>query len=148
MSYYTDIEFLPLVIWEKCQNGELFHLRKNPESGTEEQDIETWQELNYQYAEEFGVSRQHQKYLLLKKKLLMLELELIETGNRILINDIRRAKSEIQELYSKNDSEETSIDESLIWLSKFMGFFLNKNDLMTKQYYLLVKQYGKANKQI
>lgn len=149
MSYYDDIEFLPLTIWEKCQNGELFHLRKELESGTDEQDIEVWQDLNYQYAEEFGLSRHHQKYLLLKKQLMILELRMLETGNRMLLNDIRMVKSEITELSKGNESQDSvSIDDSLIWLSKFMGFFLNKNDLMTKQYYLLVKQYGKANQKV
>lgn len=147
MSYYTSIEFLPLTIWEKCQAGELELLRLEPEKGTPEEDQEVWQALNYQYMEEFGIDRMQQKYAQLRKSLISKELELIETGNRIILNEIRRIKNEISSLFSEQrQSEGMSIDDSLVYLSKFMGFFLQKSQLMTKQYFTLLKQYGKANK--
>ena len=38
-----------------------------------------------------------------------------------------------------------TIDESLIYLSKFMGYRLNPKEITVIEYYTLLDHYGKAN---
>lgn len=117
---------MPLYNWEKCQNGDLTYTRSDDNETSHEQDVKAWEDLNYEYMEIFGVSRHHQRYLQLQRKLVCLEMELVETGRTFLKNQIRQTSDEIQNILREDKGKGMSIDGSLVYLSKFVGFQLNK----------------------
>lgn len=145
MSYYADLSEFPLVNWEKCQEGDLTKTRKDDVDVSPEMDMHVWEAFNFEHMEKFGISRKHQKNLQLQKRLVMLELELFETGRAFIKNQIRRIKEELKD-NNKEDKDGMSIDASLIYLSKFMGFKLIKSTLTTLEYLTMREEYGKANK--
>ena len=145
MSYYTSIEELPLYNWEKCQNGDLTYTRIDNEETSHELDMKSWEILNYEYMERFGISRHHRRYLELQKRLLLLQLELVETGNRFLNNKIRQVTDEITNVFKDEKGKGMNIDQSLVYLSKFMGFRLDKRTMKTLEYFTLLNEYGKKN---
>lgn len=145
MSYYADLSEFPLVNWEKCQEGDLTKTRKDDIDVSPEMDMQVWESFNFEHMEKFGISRKMQKTLQLQKRLAMLELELFETGKVFLKNQIRRIKEELEQ-NNKEDKGGMTIDASLIYLSKFMGFKLVKSTLMTLEYLTMREEYGKANK--
>lgn len=145
MSYYDSIDNLPLYNWEKCQNGDLTYTRMNNDKVSHDLDMKSWEILNYEYMEVFGISRHHRKYLELQKRLMMLQMELIETGNRFLNNKIRQITDEITNTFNQEKGKGMSIDQSLIYLSKFMGFKLNKRDIKTQEFFTMLGEYGRKN---
>jgi hypothetical protein len=144
-SYYNSIEEMPLYNWEKCQNGDLSFCRVNNDETSDALDHKAWEILNYEYMEVFGISRHHRKYLELQKRKTLLELELIETGNRFLNNRIRQVSDEINNVFKKDDGKAMSYDSSLIYLSKFMGFNVNKKEITVMRYFTMIQEYGKKN---
>lgn len=145
MSYYTSIEELPLYNWEKCQNGDLTYTRIDNEETSYELDMKSWEILNYEYMERFGISRHHRRYLELQKRLLLLQMEVLETGNRFLNNKIRQVTDEITNIFKEEKGKGMNIDQSLVYLSKFMGFRLDKRTMKTLEYFTLLNEYGKKN---
>jgi hypothetical protein len=145
MSYYTSIEELPLYNWEKCQNGDLEYTRINNDETSHELDMKSWEILNYEYMELFGISRHHRKYLELQKRLLTLQMELLETGKTFLKNKIRQTTDEITNIFKEEKGKGMNIDQSLVYLSKFMGFRLDKRAMKTLEYFTLLNEYGKKN---
>ncbi len=144
-SYYASIEEMPLYNWEKCQNGDLTYCRINNDEVSDILDHKAWEILNYEYMEVFGISRHHRRYLELQKRKTLLELELIETGNRFLNNKIRQVTDEINNVFKEDNDKTMTYDASLVYLSKFMGFKLNKKAIMTLEYFTMIKEYGKKN---
>jgi hypothetical protein len=144
-SYYASIEEMPLYNWEKCQNGDLTYCRVNNDETSDALDHKAWEILNYEYMEVFGISRHHRKYLELQKRKTLLELELIETGNRFLKNKIRQTTDEINNVFKEDKGNVMTYDASLVYLSKFMGFKLNKKTISTLEYFTMIKEYGKKN---
>lgn len=145
MSYYTSIEELPLYNWEKCQNGDLTYTRIDNKETSHELDMKSWEILNYEYMERFGISRHHRRYLELQKRLLLLQMEVLETGNRFLNNKIRQVTDEITNIFKEEKGKGMNIDQSLVYLSKFMGFRLDKRTMKTLEYFTLLNEYGKKN---
>lgn len=145
MSYYTSIEELPLHNWEKCQNGDLTYTRIDNEETSHDLDMKSWEILNYEYMEHFGISRHHRRYLELQKRLLILQMEVMETENTFLNNKIRQTTDEITNIFKDEKGKGMNIDQSLVYLSKFMGFRLDKRTMKTLEYFTLLSEYGKKN---
>lgn len=144
-SYYDSIEDMPLYNWEKCQNGDLTFCRVNNDETSHELDCKSWEILNYEYMEVFGINRTHRRYLELQKRKTMLELELIETGNKFLNNKIRQVSDEIQNVFRSDKDKQMTYDSSLIYLSKFMGFNQDKRTITVLRYFTMIAEYGKKN---
>lgn len=146
MSYYASIDTMPIFNWDKCQQGDLTFTRIDDKDVSEQLDAKAWQLLNYEYMEVFGISRSHTKYLMLQKQLICLELELIETGDKFIKNRIRQVRDELQILFVEDEGKKgMTIDQSMIYLSKFMGFRLDKRSMSVKEYFTLLNEYGKKN---
>jgi hypothetical protein len=45
-----------------------------------------------------------------------------------------------------NGGNGMTIEQSLIYLSKWMGSWINAKDISTKEYFNLMNEYGKENK--
>ncbi len=146
MSYYDSIDELTLDRWEKAQKGDLTAIRKDEIRVSEENDLIAWEALNFDYMEKFGLSRKHIQFNVLQRRLLMLELDYFTTQKGVLKNDIRRVKKQLETFFDEDGNKEgVSLDETLIYLSKFMGYRLKKEIVTVKEYYLMIEVYGKAN---
>ena len=146
MSYFDSIDTMPIFNWDKCQQGDLTFTRIDDKDVSEHLDAKAWQLLNYEYMEVFGISRSHTKYLMLQKQLICLELELIETGDKFIKNKIRQVREDLQILFVEDEGKKgMTIDQSMVYLSKFMGFRLDKRSMSVKEYFTLLNEYGKKN---
>jgi hypothetical protein len=45
-----------------------------------------------------------------------------------------------------NNGKGITIEQSLVHLSKWMGHWINSKNIITKDYFNLLTEYGKANK--
>ena len=72
-------------------------------------------------------------------------MDFVITGNRFKLTEIEIEETRLNAMLS-NAGVGMSIDESLIYISKWMGTWLNVKQITTKEYFNLLEQYGKANK--
>ncbi len=143
-NYYTGIDELPLYNWIQCNDGK-FEFTRKTNHGTPEKDLETWELIYNDYLKQYGLSKTYKKMLDAMKKKAVLELDFVITGNRFKLTEIEIEETRLNAMLS-NAGVGMSIDESLIYISKWMGTWLNVKQITTKEYFNLLEQYGKANK--
>lgn len=147
LKYYTDLNELPLYNWMKCQEGELIYVRRNPEGSMNPKDEEIWFDLYDQYLKKYGHSKNYARLLEVIKKKALLECEFVITREPFKITEISIQEQRLKDMIDTNGSG-MSIEDSLIPLAKYMGFRLNPREIMTTEYYSILKRYGEENKPV
>lgn len=143
-GYYKSIDDLPLDSWIKCNEGDLTYVRIKREEGTEENDELIWENIYDSYIKEFGLDKMYKKMLDSMRKRAELELDYVITGDRFKLTLINMEITRMEQLMS-NAGVGMSIPETLIHLSRWMGSFINTKNITTREYFTLLKEYGKAN---
>jgi len=135
---------MPLFNWIKCNQGELQFTRINGK-GSDEMDVIIWQYIYDDYLKEFGLSETYKRMLNAMKKKAILELDFVLTGDRFKLTEIEIEETRLKSMLN-NAGKGTTIEESLIYISKWMGTWLNTKQISVREYFNLLEQYGKANK--
>ena len=78
------------------------------------------------------------------KKKALIELEYVETKERFKLTEIEIQETKLKEMLANTGSGMT-IEESLIHLSKWIGYRLNTKEICVVEYFNILKEYGKAN---
>lgn len=79
------------------------------------------------------------------RKKAMLELDFVITGDRFKLNEIEIEQTRLNTML-QNGGNGMTMDESLIYISKWLGTWLNAKQITVREYFNLLEQYGKANK--
>ena len=145
--YHNTINEFPLYNWEKCQNGDLTFTRLGDEckEHTHENDVVAWKLINDSYIDIFGLSRKHKRLLQLQRDRLIAEIDFNLLDDRFAKNTITDIDDEITALFKEENNEGMDLDQTLVALSKYMGFMLDKRKLMTLEYFKMLELYGKKN---
>ena len=145
--YWESIREMPLDNWIKCTDGDLTFVRKTPGKKKEltTKDFEQWGKIYDDYINQFGLSELYKKLLELMRKKALLELEFVTTGQRFKLTEIELTEAKLKTALS-NNGEGLTIEQSLIYLSKWVGFHLNPRKITVLEYFNLSAEYGKANK--
>ena len=145
-EYWISIDDMPLYNWLKCNEGDLKFARKS-DKGTSENDIKSWEILYNEYLKVFGINKKYEKYLIACKKRAKLQAEYVITKIKFRITEIeiQNAKIKALELYFGGGQD---VDVILMWVSKFLGYKVSKKETTVKEYFTLLKEYGKANKKV
>lgn len=143
-GYYKSIDDLPLENWIKCNDGDITYVRKKNEEGTEEEDEYVWETIYDSYINEFGLGKVYKKMLDSMRKRAELELDYVITGDKFKQTLINMEINRLEQLMA-NAGVGMSIPETLIHLSRWMGSFINTKNITTREYFTLLKEYGKAN---
>ena len=74
----------------------------------------------------------------------LLELGFVETWDQFKLTEI---KIEVERLKNmmKNNGDGMTIEQSLIHLSKWLGYHLNTKKITVLEYFNLMAEYGKAS---
>jgi hypothetical protein len=138
---------MPLSNWIYCTDGDVSFVRKTRKKdatpGTK--DAEQWAKIYDDYIARFGLSDMYKKLLELMRKKAIYELEFVETGQRFKLTEIELTEAKLKTALS-NNGEGLTIEQSLIHLSKWVGFHLNAKKITVLEYFNLMAEYGKANK--
>ncbi len=143
--YYKTIDDLPLYNWVECQKGKIEFVRKG-DKGTTEQDDVVWMEIYDQYIKEFGLGKLHIKMLEAMKKKALLQLEYVKTRNAFQLTKIEMQITKLDGMLA-NKGSGISIEQTLVHLSKWIGQWLNTKKLTTREYFNLVREFERYNKQ-
>lgn len=144
--YYKLIDETPLYNWIKINNGEMNYILKDVNKKVSEAKLEIYfNELYDNFLLNFGVGKKQKEVFTEMKKLAILECDLVIKKDEFLKTKIEVQKKKIENL-KRNSEVGLSIEESLIYLSKWLGYKLSAKETTIKEYYTILEQYGKANK--
>ena len=135
---------MPLFNWIKCNEGKIEFTRISDE-GNPEMDVITWEMIYNDYLKEFGLSETYKRMLNAMKKKALLELDYVLTGDRFKLTEVEIEQTRLNSML-QNAGNGMTIEESLIYISKWLGTWLNAKNITVREYFNLLEQYGKANK--
>ena len=133
---YSSIDDLPMYNWKKIHDtNELKWLFASKADCENNLELETlWGRIYDEYLNEFGLSKEYQDILKLKRKIANLQAEYIVKGDRIVLNYINIEKNALESLYDTNKKGST-FRESLVHLEKMQGIKINTKEITVADYY-------------
>lgn len=143
-KYYKSIDEMPLNNWIECNNGNLQYCRLNLNKGNEKEDLVSWEILQDQYLKDFGLNDSFRELTELQKQKALTELEYIETGKRIILNKVRMLDEKLKNILI-NKGENVEIDVVLVYLSKYLGYKIDKFTIKVREYFTMLNIYIKEN---
>jgi hypothetical protein len=146
-KYYLDLENLPLKNWIKISNGDYTYTRKNLNKGNKRKDLKAYELINDNYIERFGLSKSYLKLLNILRKKALLELDFVISGNRAKLTQIEIEESNLKNSF-QNKGKSTTIEATLIHISKFLNTWVNVDTITVLEYFSLVEELDKYNKEI
>ena len=128
--------------WDECQKGNLRWVNKNGVST--KKDFERFEILQDQYIERYDLQDEMIKFLKIKITLTKLRLMYIETGDRMLLNQIEIETANLLKSDPSN-IEGMTVDESLAWLRTQVPSWIDKKIITIVEFRDLLNEYGRRN---
>ena len=145
-EYWSSIDEMPLYNWIRCNDGKLEYTRKE-KKGNKIQDVYNWKKLYNEYLKDFGLDVRYKKYLEAQKKRALLQSEYVITKERFKLTEIEIESQKIQDL-EMHFAGGKKIEVILTWLGMFLGYKLDQKTTTVKEYFVILEEYGKANKKV
>lgn len=141
MRYYIEISKFPLINWRDCLGGDKSRTRIDSEKGTADEDESAWEVLHDQYIAKYGVGDDQSKLFELREELAYAQLNYVIDGNTFLLNNINRLESDILEILKR--PVEGSMDDCIIYLSKWLGYHFDQEKRTVTQFHDAMGLYKK-----
>ena len=146
-DYYNSIETLPIWNWHKIsETGNLIYLHRLEDyDGKKDYSlINLWNKLQNEYLDEFGITRDFEAVLTLKKRWINVKSNFLLTGDRFLLNEIDEIEIDIK------DTIDTKIavdkDDTVIMLEQKLSRELDPMKISVKKYYKYINHFSKQKK--
>ena len=78
------------------------------------------------------------------RKKALLELDYVETWEQFKLTEIQIEVEKLKNMVN-NNGEGMTIEQSLVHLSKWVGYYLDKKKITVVDYFNLMAEYGKAS---
>jgi len=145
---YETLEELPLYNWFKVQErGDLSFLLKNDKSFVERETlIDTWQKLNFEFIELFGISEDYRKIMEAKRMIDLHRYEMVINGDASFETMIDIEQAKIEAINNKH-KEKANIKEVKAFVEMKYHFPIDEKTTSTRDFYTRLKllQNGKNN---
>tara|TARA_R110002051_G_C8413769_1_gene450583 strand:+ start:54 stop:518 length:465 start_codon:yes stop_codon:yes gene_type:complete len=146
MKYYNSIDDIILFNWWEIQKGNYEYCRIDIEVGTPKKDEEAHIRINDSYIAEFGISPEMEEIMELRRRIAILECDLVIDDDTFLRNEIRRLTKELNDVLSKEGK--TDRDGFIVHLEKWYGMPIKEREITAKKFYKIVKEFEKEQAQI
>lgn len=143
--YYNGIDDIPLYNWIKINEGKIEYCRKELEVGKTEDDYRAYIKIMDGYIKEFGLLKLQKRIFQVMKKKAIHELNFVLTGERFELTLAEMELAKLNMMLSNNGSE-TTIEQVLVHISKWMGTWINAKTITAREYFNLVKEFERSNK--
>lgn len=147
ISYYDNIDEMPLYNWRKCQEKEEYnYCRITPKEGgdeesTELEDLKAWDKIYDSYIKEFGLGKDFERIMELRREIAELQCDFIIKDERYILNRIKRIQRELMDFLERPVDSDT--DTILTHLRKWMGTWLDEKVMTVKDFYKMLREYEK-----
>ena len=144
-KFYQSVDDIPLYNWIKCTQGNFEFVLINPNDEVEKSEYEqAFNVIFDSYINNNGISKTYERLLKMYKKKALLELDRVIKGDRHLETRIEIVEKEIENM-KLSQSRGISVQETLVILSKFMGYRLDWKVISKSEYDTILKQYQSSN---
>jgi hypothetical protein len=140
--HYTSIDEIPLFNWQKCLEGDVKYV--NLETKEDSGNQEAFNKLYDSFLQKRGVNKEYKKYLDILKKKAMLQCEFLITKDNFKLTQIEIEDAKIVSL-QKGSEEGLSIDKTLIYLGKWLGYRLDWKIISVSEFYSILEEYEKQS---
>jgi hypothetical protein len=141
-KYYQSIEEIPLFNWQKCLEGDVKYV--NLQTKDDSSNQEAFNKLYDEFLQKRGVNKEYKKYLDILKKKAMLQCEFLITKDDFKLTQIEIEDAKIVSL-QKTSEEGLSIDKTLIYLGKWLGYRLDWKIISVSEFYSILEEYEKQS---
>jgi len=141
-KYYQSIEEIPLFNWQKCLEGDVKYV--NLETKEDSSNQEAFTKLYDEFLQKRGVNKEYKKYLDILKKKALLQCEFLITKDDFKLTEIEIQDAKIVSL-QKTSEAGLSIDKTLIYLGKWLGYRLDWKIISVSEFYSILEEYEKQS---
>jgi hypothetical protein len=134
---------MPLHNWIECHEGNIDFCRKG-NRGSVSKDLHYWTLLVDEHIKRFGLQESYKDFIQLKLDLANAQMDYVANQTRSTLNIVRRIEKKIQNILV-NNGENLDVYDVLIYLSKFLGYKIDKYTLTVSEYFKMINIYTKAN---
>lgn len=146
-KHYSEVYDIPLFNWEKVLQGKYQFMRLKPSKEKfNEADIKAFYTLYNTYIKEYGLTSEQKKYLKLKEDYIKLYIKYAETDDAFILNQLSIIEADIEKLDPAKHQGMT-IGQTIVWLSKWMGTWIDKKSITLAEFKDLIKEYERANEE-
>jgi hypothetical protein len=139
---------MPLANWMKCTSGDLTGCRVDG-IGTKRDDELAWERIYDDYIKQMGLDKMYKRLLLVMKAKAEIECDYVITNDRFKLTLLSIEETKLRDLIASSDvGSSVSIDRSLVYISKWVGSWLNPKELKVKEYFVLLKEMESMNSNI
>jgi hypothetical protein len=135
---YDSIDTMPVAVWFKTNDtGDLKHIIKQGVCNDPNILIATWGDVYAQFIDYVGITGTFDKLLQLKKRLALLELDVVITDDAFIQNKIAMVQADIQAIESKQVPQDYL--NTKVMIERNIGFRLDINAITVKEFYAYIK---------
>lgn len=138
--YFNSIDEMPLYNWRKCQLGEYEYTRKTDE-GNSEDDVKAWSDIYDSFLKEFGLNESYKDILNLKRRIAIIECDLILGAPKSLENQKVLLELELEEII--NRKSDGDMDTVIIHIERWRKIEVNEHTTTVRKFYKLLGEYEK-----
>jgi len=128
----------------ECLNGNIEYTRIG-DAGTPFEDIDAWCHLHDQYLTRYGLNKQYKELLQVLRKKAEIQLNYVRTKDKFSLTLLEIEEENLKIMLS-NNGQGISIEQTLVHLSKFVGYWLRAKDITTGEYFTLLDEYKRITK--
>jgi|GEM_PF-1380742 len=143
-KYYT-FDDIPLYNWIKCTQGNFEYVLLVQKEIDLKECEQQFNSIFDEYIKNNGLSKTYIRLLELVKKKALLEVDFVITQDEFLLTKIEVCKADIESM-KKSQERGISIQETLVILSKYMGYRLDWKVITKNEYDMILQQYSNNNK--
>lgn len=137
---------MPLANWMQCTGGDLSGCRTNG-LGNALMDELMWEVVYDSYITEMGLDKMYNRLLDIMKKKAEIECDYVTTNDRFKLTLLEIEERKLQEMIGASSGKASGgIDKSLVYISKWVGSWLNPKHMTAKEYFVLLQEMEKMNK--
>lgn len=141
-KFYESIEDMPLYNWHKCMSGDYYYVRVDEKQLNLPSCEKAFKKLYDSYFEIFGIDKKYKEQIEVIKKIALLQCDYLITRDEFKITQIEVENAKL-EMIKTGTSSNVTLQTTLIYLSKWIGYRLDWKQVTVYEYYTLLEESSK-----
>lgn len=143
--YYSTIDELPLYNWIKCTESEDKTFVRRGKKGSVREDLLKWEIIYDEYIKTYGLSKYYKRVLAQYRKKAEAELNNVLKDDKFQLTLIEMETQKLERILN-NGGKGVTIEQTLIHLSKWIGYWIKVKEISVKEFFDLSKEFTRTNK--
>jgi hypothetical protein len=127
----------------RCLEGEI-HYTRIGKLGTIDKDEQAFCKIHDEYLTRYGLNKAYNELLKVLKKKAELQLNYVKTKDKFSLTLLEIEEENLKIMIS-NNGQGISMEQTLVHLSKFVGYWLRAKEITAGEYYALLDEYKRIN---